>query len=70
MICLEDICTSTETYFSKIAGPTYGINFDFISFDDLENVRNAIQDETKMLWMESPSNPLLKIYDIQAIADI
>ncbi|MXV16318.1 trans-sulfuration enzyme family protein [Hufsiella ginkgonis] len=43
---------------------------DFLDLSDPANVRKAIRPETKLIWIETPSNPLLKITDIRAIADI
>ncbi|MBV9497607.1 MAG: aminotransferase class I/II-fold pyridoxal phosphate-dependent enzyme [Acidobacteria bacterium] len=43
---------------------------DFVAMHDLDAVRRAIQPETKLLWTESPSNPLLRICDLRALADV
>jgi O-succinylhomoserine (thiol)-lyase len=48
----------------------FGIDFQFVVMTDLDNVRNAVRPETKLVWVETPSNPLLQIADIQAIASI
>jgi len=45
-----------------------GIEFEFVDSTDLEAVRLALRPETKLLWLETPSNPLLKITDIAACA--
>ena len=46
-----------------------GVEFDFVELADLDVVRNALRPNTRLLMMESPSNPLLKLCDIAAIAD-
>jgi cystathionine gamma-synthase len=46
------------------------IEVDFIDLSNLESVKNAIRHNTKLIWIETPSNPLLKICDIQAIVKI
>lgn len=46
------------------------LTFDFIDFTDLELIKNTIKDSTKLIWAETPSNPLLKLADIAAIAQI
>jgi len=43
------------------------LRVDFVDMSDLEAVRGAIRSETKLIWLESPSNPLLKITDIEAV---
>ena len=50
--------------------PRFGIGVTPVDTIDPENVRNALRDETRMVWIETPSNPLLKIADIGAIATI
>lgn len=46
------------------------IEVDFVDLSNLESVKNAIRKNTKLIWIETPSNPLLKICDIQAISTI
>src|ERR1700739_1687396 len=43
---------------------------DFVDMSDLASVKKAIRPETKLAWMETPSNPLLKIVDLAAVADV
>ncbi len=50
--------------------PTWGLTHGFTSMDDLDAVRKAMRPGTRALWCESPSNPLMKITDIVAIASI
>ena len=52
-------------YFAK-----FGIDFTFIDSSDLAAVERAIRPETKLLWLETPSNPLLKVTDIAACSAI
>src|SRR6476620_1381314 len=46
------------------------LTFDFVDFTDLEQIFNTIKRETKLIWAETPSNPLLKQADIEAIENI
>jgi cystathionine gamma-lyase len=48
----------------------FGLKFKFISLDDPANLEAAITDNTKMVWIETPTNPLLRLVDISAIAAI
>ena len=48
----------------------WGLGVDFIDMSDLAAVRRALRAKTKLAWMETPSNPLLKIVDIAAVAKI
>src|SRR5438477_3662521 len=48
----------------------WGLGVDFIDMSDLAAVRKALHAKTKLAWMETPSNPLLKIVDVAAVAKI
>jgi cystathionine gamma-synthase len=50
--------------------PRYGIEADFVDLTDLEAVQAALRPNTRMLWIETPTNPLLDIVDLAAIAEI
>src|SRR5579872_561052 len=50
--------------------PRWGLTSDFVKMDDLGSVRAALKKNTSAIWCESPSNPLLKICDIAAIASM
>lgn len=56
-------------YMRKVAS-TMGINVEFIDATDSINIKNAIKENTRMLWIETPTNPLLKVIDIQHVSDI
>jgi cystathionine gamma-synthase len=59
-------------YGFRVAGeellPNWGIRADLVAMDDLTALQAAIRPETRLVWMESPSNPLLKVVDIAAVA--
>ena len=48
----------------------YGINFKFVDMTNVENVKNAITDKTKLIWVETPTNPMMSIIDIKGISSI
>jgi cystathionine beta-lyase/cystathionine gamma-synthase len=48
----------------------YGIDFSLVDMTDLDAVRAALRPETKLVWVETPTNPYLKIVDLRAMADI
>jgi cystathionine gamma-synthase len=50
--------------------PPWGLAADFVAMEDLDAVRRALRPETKIVWGESPSNPLLKVVDLAALASI
>ncbi|MFT6941683.1 MAG: cystathionine gamma-lyase, partial [Cyclobacteriaceae bacterium] len=69
VICTDDLYGGTYRIFTKIFAP-YGINFRFVDMKDLKAVAAAITDKTKMVWVETPTNPMMNIIDIVGIAEI
>ena len=69
VIALDDLYGGTSGYFRNVATPTANIQFSFSSLDDLNVVDALCTPKTKMIWLESPTNPLLKTTDIKAVAD-
>jgi cystathionine beta-lyase/cystathionine gamma-synthase len=64
----EDMYGGTYRLIKQILEPLH-IKFTFTDFTDLYDVEQAFQPSTKMVWIETPTNPILKIFDIAAIAD-
>jgi cystathionine beta-lyase len=69
VISTNDLYGGTYRLFTKVFEP-YGIRFQFVDMTDAENVRKAITPNTKMIWAETPTNPLLRIIDIEAVCQI
>ena len=65
----NDVYGGTYRLLSRVHAPA-GLRFDPISFDDPAEVAAAMQPTTRMVWVESPSNPMLQIADIAALAEI
>jgi cystathionine beta-lyase/cystathionine gamma-synthase len=60
ILIAEDVYGGTYSYFEKIATTKYGMETSFIDMTDLDTLKQSIKDNTKMVWIETPSNPLLK----------
>ncbi len=69
VIVSNDLYGGTYRIFTKVFA-NYGIRFQFIDMHDAQNIRNYVTDKTKMVWIETPTNPLLNIIDIEACAAI
>ena len=69
VICGNDMYGGTYRLFSKVFS-RFGIVFKYIDTCLAENVQNAIGPKTKLIWIETPTNPLMNISDIKAIAAI
>jgi cystathionine gamma-synthase/cystathionine gamma-lyase len=62
----DDLYGGTYRLFSKVYA-RYGLEFTYVDMSDLAAVRAAIKPNTKLFWLETPTNPLLKLVDIKAI---
>ena len=69
VVSCNDLYGGTYRMFTKVY-ERFGISFDFVSAYDLKAVDAAITDKTKLLWIETPSNPMLQICDIRALAKL
>ncbi|WP_407409582.1 O-succinylhomoserine sulfhydrylase [Acinetobacter sp.] len=69
VICSRAVFGSTVAMFEKYVAK-FGVQVDFVDLTDLSAWEHAIQDNTKLLFVESPSNPLAEVADIQALADL
>jgi cystathionine beta-lyase len=69
IIAGDDLYGGTYRMFTKIFSK-YGLTFTFVDMNNPENVAKAITKNTKMIWLETPTNPLLKVADIAAITKI
>src|SRR5271156_463151 len=69
VICGSNVYGGTPRLFNQIIA-RYGILFSYVDTTDLEQVRQAIKPATRLIHIETPTNPLMQISDIRAIADI
>ncbi len=69
VISTNDLYGGTYRVFTKIFA-NYGIKFHFIGMENSKNIESFINKNTKMLWAETPTNPMLNIIDITALAEI
>ncbi len=68
LVC-EDVYGGSGRLFTDIMA-RYGLEFDFIDMAEPQAIAAAIKDNTRMLWIESPTNPLLHLVDIRAAVEI
>ncbi|MFA1541219.1 cystathionine gamma-synthase [Actinomadura monticuli] len=69
VIVPDDAYGGTYRLFAKVAQP-WGVEFDPVPLGDIAAVRAAVRPETKIIWVETPTNPLLGIADIAALAAV
>ncbi|MBV8284622.1 MAG: cystathionine gamma-synthase [Candidatus Eremiobacteraeota bacterium] len=65
----DDMYGGTYRLFSRVLA-RYGLRFTYVDMTDLEAVRAAVEPSTKLFWIETPTNPLLKLVDIAAIVGL
>jgi cystathionine gamma-lyase/cystathionine beta-lyase len=69
VIASDDIYGGTHRLFAEIL-TRFGIEFTFLKLDDEKTIINAIKPNTKLIWVETPSNPLLNVTDLEMIGRI
>ena len=70
IVACDDLYGGTYRLFENVKKRSSGIKTDFIDFSDLNKIENAITDKTKMIWVETPTNPLLKVIDLDSISEL
>jgi cystathionine beta-lyase/cystathionine gamma-synthase len=69
VIAAADMYGGTYRMFTRIFSK-FNIKFHYVNMQDADNIRQYINDKTKLIWTETPTNPLMKITDIAAVAAI
>ena len=69
VVCSDDVYGGVSRHFNRVL-TSYGLGFSYIDTSRPETVRQAVRPETRMLWVETPTNPLLKVTDLGAMAAI
>ncbi|MBI2251349.1 MAG: cystathionine gamma-synthase [Armatimonadetes bacterium] len=69
VIVSDDVYGGTYRLFSKIF-TKFKLEFDFIDISSLESIKAALKRNTKMIWVESPTNPMLKLVDLELISKL
>ncbi len=69
VVVADDLYGGSYRLFTEVM-PRYGVEFTFVDATKLEDVDKAVRDETRMLWIESPTNPMLRLLDVAACGEI
>jgi cystathionine gamma-lyase len=70
VIAVDDLYGGSYRLFENVRRRTAGLEVSFVDFSDLAAVEAAIRPQTRMIWVETPTNPLLKIIDLEAVSRI
>ena len=69
VISFDDLYGGTKRLFNRVL-TNFNIEFSYVDATDLKNVNNAVKSNTSLIWMETPTNPLMRLCDIEGIAGI
>jgi len=70
VVVADDVYGGTYRLFANLRNRSAGLEFSFVDFTDKKNIEAAIKSNTKMIWVESPSNPLLKVVDLKMVCEL
>ena len=68
VIAMDDLYGGTYILFENVRKRSAGLNFTFCDLSDLDTLEDSLNEKTRMIWIETPTNPLLKIADLEAIS--
>ena len=68
VLAMDDLYGGTYRLFEDVRKRSAGLKFTFSDLSDLSTLKTSITSDTKMIWVETPTNPLLKIVDLVEIA--
>ena len=69
VVCMDDVYGGTYRLFERVRRRSAGLDFSFVDLNDMAALEAAVKPNTKMIWCETPTNPLLKIVDIARLAE-
>src|SRR6478735_6801065 len=69
VVCMDDVYGGTYRLFERVRRRSAGLDFSFVDLNDMAAVEAAVTPKTKLIWCETPTNPLLKIVDIPRLAE-
>jgi cystathionine gamma-lyase len=70
VVAFDDLYGGTRRLFTRVFQENYSIDFTYVDARDPEKVKTAIRKNTRLVWLESPTNPLLRLCDIRQIGGI
>ena len=68
VIASDDLYGGSYRLFERVKKRSAGLTFSFVDMTDVANIEAAIRSETKMIWVETPTNPTLRLVDLEAVA--
>jgi cystathionine gamma-lyase len=69
VVCMDDVYGGTYRLFEGVRRRSAGLDFSFVDLNDMAALEAVVTPKTKMIWCETPTNPMLKIVDIERLAE-
>ncbi|MGH8109058.1 MAG: cystathionine gamma-synthase [Arenimonas sp.] len=69
VVCMDDVYGGTYRLFERVRRRSANLDFTFVNLNDMAALEAAVKPNTKLIWCETPTNPLLKIVDIARLAE-
>ena len=69
VVCMDDVYGGTYRLFERVRRRSAGLDFSFVDLNDMAALEAAVTPNTKLIWCETPTNPMLKIVDIARLAE-
>ncbi|MBB5209175.1 cystathionine gamma-synthase [Chiayiivirga flava] len=69
VVCMDDVYGGTYRLFERVRRRSAGLDFSFVDLNDMAALEAAVRPETRLIWIETPTNPMLKIVDIPRIVE-
>jgi cystathionine gamma-lyase len=69
VVAMDDLYGGSYRLFERVRRRSAGLDFTFVDMAKIENLEAAVRPETKLIWVETPTNPLLKLVDLEAVAN-
>ena len=69
VVCMDDVYGGTFRLFERVRRRSAGLDFSFVDLNDRKALEGAVKPDTRLIWIETPTNPMLKIVDIAAICE-
>jgi len=69
VVAMDDLYGGTHRLFNKVKTHSAGLKFTYADLTSIESLKEAVTDQTKLIWVETPTNPMLKLVDLHAVVE-
>ena len=69
VVCMDDVYGGTWRLFERVRRHSAGLDFTFVNLDDMAALEAAVRPDTRLIWCETPTNPLLKLVDLSRLGE-